>query len=82
MRNAMLAALFAATVAGSAYADRLPPGSMPLSQILVKFEQQPEFAYFEEIELDDGYYEIEYRTKGGEKREIKVDPRTGEPRSR
>lgn len=62
--------------------DRQPPDdAMPLSQIVAKIEQRPDFRYIDEIEWDDdGYYEIEYRTKEGGEVKLKLDPKTGEQR--
>ncbi|MFN4284324.1 MAG: PepSY domain-containing protein [Alphaproteobacteria bacterium] len=54
-----------------------PPGAMPLSRIIAMIEQRPDLAYIEQIELERGVYEIEYKTKDGREREIDVDPRTG-----
>jgi len=60
-----------------------PVGSLSLSQIIIKIEGEPDFAYIDEIDWDhdDGLYEIEYRTRDGGKREMKIDPRTGKDRA-
>lgn len=56
--------------------DKPPEGSKPLSEIVLKLEQAG-YGPFEEIEFDDGRWEIDvYRN--GEKRELHVDPKTGE----
>ena len=56
--------------------DRPPEGSKPLSEIVLKLEQAG-YGPFEEVEFDDGRWEIDvYRN--GEKRELHVDPETGE----
>lgn len=62
--------------------DLQPPAdAMPLSQILAKIEQRADFRYVDEVEWDDdGYYELEYRTKDGGAVKLKLDPRTGEVR--
>lgn len=57
-----------------------PEGSLPLSEILAEIEQRPDFAYFDEIEMDDGYWEIEYYTQEGARVEIDIDPVSGQPR--
>lgn len=57
----------------------LPEGSKPLTEILRPIETRPDFAYFEEVELENGKYKIEYFTKGGSKEKIEVDPLTGTP---
>lgn len=54
---------------------------MPLSEILRTLEEQGDVAYFDEIEWDDdGYWEIEYVTADGSKRQVELDPVTGEQR--
>ncbi|MDM7947474.1 PepSY domain-containing protein [Oceanibaculum nanhaiense] len=62
--------------------DMQPPAdAMPLSQILAKIEQRPDFRYIDDLEWDDdGYYELEYRTKDGGEVRLKLDPKTGEVR--
>jgi hypothetical protein len=63
------------------WAEAAPPeGSKSLTEILRPIEARSDFAYFEEIELEDGMYKIEYYTKGGSKQKIEVDPLTGAPR--
>ena len=42
-------------------------------------EARSDFGYFEEVELEDGKYKIEYFTKDGSKQKIEVDPLTGAP---
>ena len=49
----------------------------PLTQILRPIEARSDFGYFEEVELEDGKYKIEYFTKDGSKQKIEVDPLTG-----
>lgn len=66
-------------LAQPATADAPPQNAKPLSEILRTLEQQGDVAYFDEVEWDDdGYWEVEYITTGGQKREIKVDPVSGE----
>jgi hypothetical protein len=61
-------------------AEAAPPeGSKPLTEILRPIEARSDFAYFEEVELEDGKYKIEYYTKDGSKQKIEVDPLTGTP---
>jgi len=50
------------------------PNARPLSQILADIEARPDFHYFQDIEWDDDRYEIGYRTRDGNEREIYVDP--------
>jgi hypothetical protein len=62
------------------WAEAAPPeGSKPLTEILRPIEAQPDFAYFEEIELEGGKYKIEYFKKDRSKQKIEVDPLTGAP---
>lgn len=83
MRISLLAVLLCAGLVASAHADGPPPeGFLPLSGIVAELEQRPDFAYVEEIELDDGYWEVEYRTRDGRERKIEIDPLTGEERAR
>jgi hypothetical protein len=56
-----------------------PAGSKALTEILRPIETKPDFAYLEEVELEDGLYKIEYHTKDGKKQKIEVDPLTGPP---
>ncbi|WP_040708303.1 PepSY domain-containing protein [Oceanibaculum indicum] len=79
----ILALSFVIASAGLAEArDMQPPAdAMPLSQIVAKIEQRPDFRYIDDLEWDDdGYYEIEYRTKEGGEVRLKLDPKTGEAR--
>ena len=63
------------------WAEASPPeGSKPLTEILRPIETGADFAYFEEIELKEGMFKIEYYTKDGSKRKLEVDPLTGTPR--
>lgn len=81
MRKALIAVWLTAATAAPALADRgTPEGSQPLSRIVAQIEQRSDVAYIKEIEFDDGVYEIEYRTRDGKEREIKIDPRSGEER--
>jgi hypothetical protein len=84
MRPTSFALLWAAlvlSVPSVVWAEAAPPqGSKPLTEILRPIEARSDFAYFEEIELEDGRYKIEYYTKGGSKQKIEVDPLTGAPR--
>jgi len=77
--------MLAALLAGPAHAQNapvIPPeNSIKLSEIIAKVEKRPQFRYVNEIEWDqDGYYDITYYTTDKAKVEIKIDPKTGEPR--
>jgi len=56
-----------------------PEGALSLSQIIAQIESRPDFAFIKDIDWDDGRYEVEYRTREGRDRTLKVDPRTGRP---
>lgn len=56
-----------------------PAGSLSLSQIIIQIESRPDMAFIRDIDWRDGRYEIEYRTRDGRDRVLKVDPRTGRP---
>lgn len=63
----------------AAWADAPPQNAQPLSRLIAAVERQDDFAYFKEIDWDDdGYYEVEYRTRGGGDREVRIDPVTGQ----
>ena len=85
-RHILAAALGAGLLlSGPALADqdRPPAGSLPASEVLRQLEQRPDYASLHEMEWDDdGYWEIEYVTREGSKRTIRLDPRTGAPRQR
>jgi hypothetical protein len=56
-----------------------PVGALSLSQIITQIESRPDFAFIREIDWDDGRYDVQYRTRDGRDRNLKVDPRTGRP---
>jgi hypothetical protein len=84
MRQTPLELLWAALALCSpslVWAEAAPPaGSKPLTEILRPIETRPDFAYFEEVEFENGKYKIEYHTKSGSKQKIEVDPLSGAPR--
>ncbi|MBS4045540.1 MAG: PepSY domain-containing protein [Alphaproteobacteria bacterium] len=59
--------------------DGPPVGALSLSQIITQIESRPDFAFIKDIDWEDGRYEVEYRTRDGRDRNLKVDPRTGRP---
>lgn len=78
LRNLLMAAVVAALAAPVALGDedKPPPGAMALSMLLTKLEQQG-YQPIVEVSLEDEHWEIEaYKT--GEKRELEVNPNTGE----
>lgn len=57
--------------------DEMPPvKAMPLSTIIKSVEARG-LGIITEVELDDGFWEVEIR-KDGQKSELDIDPRTGE----
>lgn len=56
-----------------------PVGALSLSQIIAQIESRPDFAFIRDIDWDDGRYDVQYRTRDGRDRNLKVDPRTGRP---
>ncbi|HLS67958.1 MAG TPA: PepSY domain-containing protein [Kiloniellales bacterium] len=81
MRTLLAATASALLLATPAFANDDPPPSdaMPLSEILQSIEQESGFSHFEDIEWDDGRWEIEYRANDRQV-EVKVDPVSGEAR--
>ncbi|MDR2174108.1 MAG: PepSY domain-containing protein [Burkholderiales bacterium] len=66
-------------LSGVALADKPPPNAKRLSEIVKSLELQG-FGPIIEIEFDDGQWEIK-AYKEGRKRQIKVDPITGNTKS-
>ncbi|WP_300295139.1 hypothetical protein, partial [Ferrovibrio sp.] len=54
-----------------------PAGSLSLSQIIAQIESRPDCAFIRDIDWVEGRYEVEYRTRDGRDRVLKIDPRTG-----
>ncbi len=83
MTRTFLAAAMVVVLAQPAWADRPPSDALPLSQVLRMLEDQHGVAFFDEVEWDnDGYWEIDYIARDGARREIRVDPRTGQELAR
>jgi hypothetical protein len=57
----------------------LPQGAKPLSALLEAIEKSTDFRNFDEIEWEDGVYEIEYYTQAGAKKTVRIHPVTGNP---
>lgn len=57
--------------------DGPPLGSLSLSQLILKVEGEPEFAYVRDIDWREGKYRVTYVTRNGEAHEKAIDPRTG-----
>lgn len=78
MRMLLVATALIGVSVVPALADAPPPhDAKPLSQILLGVENSPNFGYFDEIDWDNGHYEVEYYTNTGTKKEIYIDPVTG-----
>lgn len=81
MRFLLSVAAMLALSCVAALADPPPPKTATaLSKILQSIEANADFGYFDEIEWDDGFYEIDLYTNEGTKRKIYVDPMSGEQR--
>ena len=48
-----------------------------MTDLLQGIERSADFGYFDEVEWDDGFYEVEYYTKTGTKKKIYIDPVSG-----
>lgn len=78
MKSIVLASflLTSASFLAMADDDKLPANALKLSEIISALEQQG-FHPVTDVEFDDGVWEIDaYR--GREKRELHVDPKTGQ----
>jgi hypothetical protein len=84
-RTLIAATLVTAMMGATAFAQdaaRVPPqNARKLSEIIAKVEQRPDFRYIDEVDWDDGGYEVTYYTRDNAKVEIKFDPVTGETKS-
>ncbi|HMQ91624.1 MAG TPA: PepSY domain-containing protein [Amaricoccus sp.] len=71
-------------VAAPAFAQNLPPANgLPLSQIVAGVETSQPVRVFTEIEWDDdGYWDVEFINADNRRRSVRIDPFSGEPRSR
>lgn len=73
----LLIAAVAACVLQPALADeKPPPGAMALSTVLTQLEQQG-YTPITDVSLNNGRWEVE-AYKGSEKRDLQVDPNSGE----
>lgn len=77
MRSLLFAFVFVG-LSAPAFAQDIPPqGARPLSEIATSIEARDDFVSFVHIEFKDGVYKIRYRTRGGDERNIVVDPLSG-----
>jgi hypothetical protein len=85
LRILIAAGVASLLLAGPALAQdtaRVPPqNAKKLSEIIAKVEQRPDFRYIDEVDWDDGGYEVTYYTTDNAKVEIKFDPVTAQPKS-
>lgn len=81
MRTLLATALVIGLSGAHALADDNPPpqGAKPLSVLLQTIEKSADFRNFDEIEWDDGVYEVEYYTQAGAKKTVRIDPVSGNP---
>jgi hypothetical protein len=80
--TAALAGLIALAAPVAFAQDRPPATALPLSQIVTNLEAQGAQAFAEIDWDDDGYWEVEYWNAEGNRVEIRIDPVSGQPRSR
>jgi hypothetical protein len=81
MRVLFIVALLTGLPAADALADPPPAqGAKPLTELLQAIEKSAEFGYIDEVEWDNGSYEVEYYTRGGEKKKVYIDPVSGNQR--
>lgn len=82
MRMAVVAGAFILSVAPTMAQDAKPraeDGKKP-SEIVALVEGRPDFLRLIDMSWNDqGYYEIEYRTRDKAKVEINIDAKSGEP---
>lgn len=76
VKTFLLAFLAASAVQPALADEKPPPGAMALSTVLTKLEQQG-YTPIIDVSLENGRWEIE-AYKGMEKRDLEVDPNTGE----
>ena len=77
MRSLLFAFVFVGFSAPALAQDVPPQGSRPLSEIVTSIEARDDFVSFLRVDFKDGVYRIRYRTRGGDEREIVVDPLSG-----
>ena len=76
-----MAGLVSSPIAMAQDKELVPPkNAMKLSEIIAKVEQRNNFHYIDDIDWDDGGYEVTYYTNDKAKVEIKFDPVSGEPK--
>lgn len=78
---ATLATFCLGGVAAAQDAGNLPPqNARKLSEIIAKVEQRQGFRYIDEVDWDEGAYEVTYFTTDKAKVQIRYDPVSGEPK--
>lgn len=78
VKNAIYPVVLAALFPLSAIAGDKPPADAKNILDVAKALQDAGYEQITEIEYDDNYWKAEIYTKEGQKRDIKVDPTTGE----
>ena len=82
MRVLLVTALLIGLPSANALAGDAPPpqGAKSLSELLQSIEKSADFRYIDEVDWDDGAYEVEYYTNAGVKKKVYIDPVTGNQR--
>ena len=79
---ACIGSLVLAAPAFAQDAAQVPPqNAKKLSEIIAKVEQRQDFRYIDEVDWDDGGYDVTYYTTDNAKVEMKFDPVTAQPKS-
>ncbi|WP_323847176.1 PepSY domain-containing protein [Microbulbifer magnicolonia] len=76
IKSLLLAAAAAVALQPALADEKPPPGAMALSAVLIKLEQQG-YTPITDVSLEKGRWEVE-AYKGGEKRDLQVDPNSGD----
>lgn len=76
IKKLLIAGITASALQPALADEKPPPGAMALSTVLTKLEQQG-YTPITDVSLDNGRWEVE-AYKGDEKRDLEVDPNSGE----
>ena len=82
IRTLLVAALLICLPSANALSVDAPPpqGAKPLSALLQSIEKSADFRHIDEIDWDEGVYEIKYYTQSGARKKVRVDPVSGNQR--
>jgi uncharacterized membrane protein YkoI len=80
--RALIATLLLVGLSSTAALADPPPAqdAKPLSELLQSVEKGADFGYFDEVEWENGSYEVEFYTKTGTKKKIYIDAVSGNHR--